>query len=520
MAVGLTLLAACGSDDESEDSASVSNPATNAPAATEPAATEPAATEPAGSEPVESLGTLRIATALEPLTLDLSDTVDSQIEDWQFLDPIVQLMPDNSYRPLLAAELPTQTNADDPLTWTITLRDDALFHDDTPVTAQAVADWIAYLASYEPRTREIVDIALAITTEVIDETTLQVTFTTPGNDGILSVMSRMLIGKKTDDIAENPVGTGAYRVVEWSRGTGLTMERFEGYYGDPGPYERLEFRYIPDGAARVAAMSSGEVDIIAPLRVDDAGNVPKTIAGPTPKWFTFLPDAKGVFADEKVRQALAYALDLDTIHEALFGGIGTIPECQLGVEGYTGFNPELVRYPYDPDMARQLIEEAGAEGLSFEVLAASDQLPNMPELAQAAVEMWQNVGLDPQINLLPFAQFVPLVTALDGQPDLYLLARGMDNLDYSGYNVIVGEASGLASNNDAELDAKVLEAGTTGDFETRKAILEDIAEQTCAHAYAIFAMNPADLFGVTEEIDFEPSPYGSQYLRLADIKGS
>lgn len=461
-------------------------------------------------------GTLVIANDIEPQTLDLGDTSDAQLETWQYLDPIVQLMPDGSYRPMLAAELPTQTSPDDPLTWTVTLRDGLTFHDGTPVDAAAVVEWIEYLASFDARTKEIVDIAQAITATAVDDTTLQITFNNPGNDGINSVMSRLLVAKRTDDGATNPVGTGPYVVSQWNRGQNLVLERFDGYWGDPAPYARVEFRYIPDDASRIAAIQAGEVSMITSLSVEDSGAVPKTIEGPAPRWLVFLPDAKGVFEDVRLRQALAYALDLEAIYEALFGSVGVMPQCQAGTDSYTGYNPDLAAYPYDPDRARELIAEAGAEGLSFEVLSGP-HLPKMRELVEAATAMWQEVGLDPQLTILPFDQFVPIITSPDQQPDLYLLARGMDNLDYSGYNVLVSEASGLASNNSAELQELLAQQAATADFDERVAVLQEIAQITCDEAYAIFAMNPGDIFGVVDGIDFEPSPYGAKYLRVADI---
>lgn len=515
--VGVLAIGACGSDSDSSDGSAASTTAA-AETGESTGAVDTSPTSESVGEPSSELSgeTLVIANDIEPQTLDLGDTIDAQLETWQFLDPIVELKADGSYVPLLAAELPTQTDPADPLTWTVTLREGLLFHDGTPVDAQAVVDWITYLATFDARSREIVDIAQAVTPTVVDPTTVEITFLSPGNDGINSVMSRMLIGKKTDDGSTNPVGTGPYQLREWNRGQNMILDRFPDYYGTPGPYASIEFRYIPDAASRIAAIQSGEADLVTSMTVEDSAAVPNTIEGPSPRWFTFLPDAKGKFADVRLRQALSYALDTKTIFESLFGGVGQQPQCQLGDPSYTGYNPDLSAYAFDQDKARELIAEAGAEGMQFEVLAGP-HLPKMKELVEAAVAMWQDVGLDPQLNILPFDQFVPIITDPERQPDLYLLARGMDNLDYSGYNVVVGAASGLASNDDAELQTLLTEAASTADFDARVGVLQEIAKITCDEAYVLFAMNPGDIFGVVDGISFEPSPYGAKYLRVADI---
>ena len=526
--VGLVLVsAACGDDDDSseEEAATTAVAESGAEgAATTEAGAEGSATTEAGAAS-EGGGTqerLVVAAAVEPETLDLGNLIDTSLEVWQILDPIVQRLPDGSYRPMLAAELPTQPDTSDPLTWQVTLRDDATFHDGTPVDAAAVVEWMTYVASFDPRTKEIVDVAQSFTPTVVDDRTVEISFNTPGaaGVGINSAMSRFLIQKAaTPDMDTNPVGTGAYKVAEWNRGQSLTLERNDDYWGDAPPFGTIEFRYIPDAAARVASLQSGEVDVITDLNTEDAEAVPSTITGPTISWFMFLPDGKGKFADVRLRQALYHALDLDAIYEELYGSVGQIPQCQLGDENYTGFNPDLERYAYDPERAEELISEAGAEGLSFTLLAAPNQ-PRFTELAEVAVEMWRAVGLDPTLDLVPFEQFVPQVTAMDSQPEIFLLARGMETLDYEGYSVIAHPSSGLSSNDDAELTALIDSAAQTADVDEREEILQDVAARTCEEAYGIFVMNPGNIFGVSEGISFEPSPYGARFTRFADAEVS
>lgn len=462
---------------------------------------------------------LVIGVAVEPETLDLANAADTLIEAWQYLDPIVQRLPDGTFRPMLAESLPEQPDPADPLTWHVTLRADATFHDGSPVDAASVVEWMEYVASFEPRTKEIVDVAQTFTPTAVDGRTIEIVFKTPGaaGVGINSAMSRFLVAKPgTPNMDSAPIGTGPFELVKWNRGQSLVLERYDGYWGEAPPVESVEFRYIPDAGARVASLQSGEVDIVTDLNNEDAQAVPATITGPSISWFGFVPDAKGKFSDVRLRQAMYHALDLDAIFEGLYGGLGQIPECQFGDDGYTGFNQDLERYEYDVERAKELVAEAGAEGLSFTLLAAPNQL-RFAEVAETAVDMWRAIGLDPKLDLVPFEQFVPQVTAVDAQPDIYLLARGMETLDYEGYTVIAHPTSGLSSNDDTELHGLLDEAAQTADFDERESLLQEVAARNCEQVYGIPVMNPSGIFGIAEGIDFESSPYGARFTRVADM---
>ena len=130
-----------------------------------------------------------------------------------------------------------------------------------------------------------------------------------------------------------PVGTGPYRIVEFTDNVRIVLERFEDYWGeDAGAASRIEFRYVPELSTRIAGLRSGEFDIITEIPPDqadaiDAMNGVKVVGGPVLNIYGMFFDEtnSSPMKDKRVREALTLAVDRELLVETLFSNLTNYP---------------------------------------------------------------------------------------------------------------------------------------------------------------------------------------------------
>ncbi|HEX7041370.1 MAG TPA: ABC transporter substrate-binding protein [Trueperaceae bacterium] len=163
---------------------------------------------------------------------------------------------------------------------------------------------------------------------------------------------------------QQPIGSGPFVYVGGSLDSQVTLQRNESYWQGPPPLQTLVFRMMPEPSTRVAALLSGEVQIIQEVpgdlvdRIDSAPGVSVHTAPGTRAYFIELNVSKPPFDDVRVRQALNYAIDWENILENIYRGRGQRLSTGFLPSGF-GYDPDLQPYPYDPDRARELLREAG-----------------------------------------------------------------------------------------------------------------------------------------------------------------
>ncbi len=255
---------------------------------------------------------------------------------------------------------------------------------------------------------------------------------------------------KGTDILTNPanlkpVGTGPFRVVSFTPGDNLVLERNPDYWDEGKPYiDKLVFRFIPDAATRSAALEAGEAQIapqnLVPMvdleRLQATGEFEVTTKG-----YEFQNEMEmiefnlddPVMKDIRVRQAIAHAIDRDWIVDNIFFG--------YGISAKTPLHPQLTelydasdvpQYDYDPEKAKALLEEAGykpdANGTRLKLVV--DPLPygeHQNHIAAYMREAFREVGIDLEVRAQDFAGFVKRVyTDRDFQFTVNLLTGGSD----------------------------------------------------------------------------------------------
>ena len=269
------------------------------------------------------------------------------------------------YVPAVASD---STVSEDGLTYTFPLREGVLFHNGAAVTTDDV------IYSFKTCAETTVDTALAEATA--------------------------------------PVGTGPFKFVSRSVQENLIVEKFADYWGEKAHLDKVTFKIYEDANALMSALSAGSVDMAGHLTIDQVDTIGtgtyKTLEGTMNLvQALYLNNDVKPFDNEKVRQAMCYAVNVDEILDLTSEGHGT----KIGTSIYPAFTKYFDAsladaYPYDVDKAKQLLADAGyADGFSMTITVPSNYTPHM-NVAQVLVEQLAKVGITATIKPVEWETWV------------------------------------------------------------------------------------------------------------------
>lgn len=453
-------------------------------------------------------GDVVIVTGNEPTTLDpqLSEDYAARVINLgNIYETLLERTPEGELVPLLATDLPTRVDDD---TWQFKLRDDVTFHDGSPFNADAVAYSVNRIISDELESEQIAFFETIAGATAVDETTVDID--TNGPDPLLPTRMFWLTivadGAGDDpDFAQNPNGTGPFKFVEWNVGQDVVLERNDDYWGEPATIDTVTVRSIPDPGAQVAALQTEEVDLLLQISPEQAKQVPstKSIEG-TESPIIRLDSREGILADVRVRQALNYAVDKQTLVDTLLDGFARPSDCQVMAPGVFGYNPDLKPYPYDPEKARQLLEEAGAVGAEFTFTGISGRFVRDRELAEAITQYFNEVGLKVTLEFPDIAIYLDHLFVKEQFPDLLYISSSNELFDgdkQMTYLESTGRGSGYVNE---EVDALAASARVELDVDVREGMYQDLNKLACDDAANVFLVNTQDIYGMSEDLNWEP----------------
>jgi peptide/nickel transport system substrate-binding protein len=216
----------------------------------------------------------------------------------------------------------------------------------------------------------------------------------------------------------HPIGCGPFKFKKWERNEVTELERFENYFetdaeGNPLPYlAEIEGRPKKVDQVRLTALRTGQVDLIDNMAYADAEDFPKKYAGQYQTWeapalgtaFITFNLAEGPFSDKlpsgkMLRQAVAYATDLEAIHHAVFYKQGEVATGYFPSLSPWHASPEGWKGKYDPDKARHLLKQARYSTSDVIVLMANDAQPYMQQTGELLQAMWTDVGFKVNYNV-------------------------------------------------------------------------------------------------------------------------
>lgn len=364
-------------------------------------------------------GTLRVAHQFPPISLDPhtgSSGADHQTL-YSLYDRLVHFKFDSlAFTPGLA----TSWEFPDPQTLVFTLREGVTFHDGTPFNAEAVEYNIDRVQNH-PNTKVPADLAAIESVEIIDDLTIQLNLNRPdsGVVGILADRAGMMVSPTAAEAADEqqlnntPVGTGPFKLAEYSEGDRLLVERNENYWQAGLPYlDNIEWLFSGGEQAALNGLRAGDVDValtlrdfsqVEPLQSESGINVIQS-----PSLHTdgcYVNDEIAPWDDVLVRQAWSHAMDRATLAEVFTFGLAqpaylpVPPQHWSSAESMVGVNG------YDLDKAKALLTEAGLESVDVKVLAYQDPVQiRKAELIQGVAA---EAGFNVEIIVLELAAAVP-----------------------------------------------------------------------------------------------------------------
>ena len=325
---------------------------------------------------------------------------------------------------------------------TLHLRNDVKFHDETPFDAEAVKFNLDRIRD----TKVKVPIGGAFTViedvEIVDSSTVRLHLEYPDpslvsnlgitTSAIISPASATEDGNTYENIVK-PVGTGPYMFKSFEKGDKATYEKFDDYWGEKPYYETVVFSIIPEGNSREAVLRSGEAQMIMNPPVSDLEALQSdpeidVMKAPSDRSiFVAFNTSKPPFDNVDVRRALNYAVNKQSIIENVL--FGTVDLMDSPLAASLNGHCSAGSYEYDPEKARQLLDEAGVENLTITFGTPSGRYLQDKQAAQAIAANLREVGVQANVRTTDWPSYQAGIVEKDGPYDMHLLGWAPGALD-------------------------------------------------------------------------------------------
>jgi len=425
-----------------------------------------------------------------------------------------------------------------PTTWQFKLRRGVRFHNGEPFDAAAVKFSVERMldpkfgSSHRGLISDIdhVDVVDAQTANVVTQKPFPL-LPQRMSSGVCGTIS-MVPPKYVADTGEagaaaKPVGTGPYKFVEWVKDDHITLEANQDYFLGRPAIDRVVFRIVPELSTRVAAFVSGQADLVLYVPPDQVAKVNASGAGKivvshlgglvimTVITNYLMP---GPWEDVRVRRAINYAVDMDTIIKTVLGGYADPVGMPLE-RGASGFDTSIKFPGYDPAQAKALLRQAGhGSGFGMTLNVPNHRYINDVEVMQAIASMLGNVGIQANVQVTEQSVYVTKWAKRELLP-AYMVAWGGGGLfDADLLFNSLDSHSALSIYKNPALDAVLEQARTTIDTAKRKSLYYQAQQIVAREVPLIKAYQQATIFGVSNRLAWEPWIDGMVFLHDARFK--
>ena len=416
-------------------------------------------------------------------------------------------------------DLATSWASDGGNVWRFALRQGVTFHDGSPFTADDVVYSLKRVPNVPNNPSPYSGQLLGVTdVRKVDDHTVEVVtegylpLLPPQIAKLAIVSKRAAEGRSTEDFNQGraAVGTGPYRLVSVQGRERLLLERFDAYWGKKPDWERVEFRVLPNDGTRVAALLSGDVDLIEFVPLQDAARLKEqpgiAVHSGNSARVMYLglnldprvlgADGRNPMLDPKVRQAVSLAMNREGMVRSTLQGYGRVAT-QVGVPGMKGYLDDLKADPYNPEESRRLLAEAGyPNGFATSVVCPNGRYIADAQTCQAIGQMLARVGIKAAVEALPASVFFGRVRTGSNPAPLFLSAWS-NVIGDAGYTLnnmyrTTDTARKMGSTNrsgisDPALDREIDAALTEHDPARRLALLRS-AERRAVESRALLAL--------------------------------
>ena len=315
-----------------------------------------------------------------------------------------------------------------------------------------------------------------------------------------------------DYYLENPIGCGPYKFKEWVKDDVVVLERYDDYFGETPYWDEVRFRSIPEASTRVAELLTGNVDIIVNVptnewdRIDENEGTEMVLGNGTRIYNVIMKWDSTPTQNQQVREAVAYALDAQTIIDTVLKGAGT--PCYTRIApGVFGQDESLYGIDkYDVEKAKELVASSGYNGEEIELLVPTGRYLMDADVGNVVAGMLQQVGLNVKVNVLEWSAYINKFNAGEFN-GMALIAYGDDFFDASyGMNEYRTEnCTPISCYSSTEYDELYLEALSNMDPDSRAEQLVEMQQMIfvdeCVQAPFIHLKVP---YGISSDINFTP----------------
>lgn len=457
-----------------------------------------------GSTGGDSAGgaTLTLGILGEPTSWDPAQAhVGHALQPYQAVyDSLILREPDGTLSPMLATQWEWTDDARTVLT--MDLRTDVTFSDGAAFDADAVVANITHFQEDNgPQANQAASLEEVV---AVDEDSVEFTLSRP--DASFEYFLSQALGLMgspealgTDDMDTLPVGTGPY-VMDGGQsipGSQYVMTARDGYWGaDLQKWDQITLRVLVDSAARANAVSAGEVDaVLLDATTYDQGEQSgyTLLEYPTDWSGMMLFDREGVLnpalADVRVRQAINYAFDRQSLLDQVAGGFGEVTSQVFGPDS-SAYLPELDDYyAYDPDKARELLAEAGyADGLTITMPLLA---PNFETLTAFVVQQLGDVGITVETTAVTQQEYLDVLRAGKYPMAVFNLFQGPTSVAYTQL-LATGAAYNPFATTTPEIDAAAEAINAGGDDADSAA--QDLNRYITENAWFVPWYRPSQLY--------------------------
>lgn len=431
-------------------------------------------------------------------------------------------------------------------TWEFKLRQGVKFHDGSDFDAEDVKFSIERIPVVTGPTTTAIYVRRIESVEIIDPYTIHIhtdgQAATLPNDFIrlFIVSSDAAADYSTPETAAEgfnsgaaTIGTGPYKFVSWEPKGDLVLERNDAYWRGEGAWETVIRKEIPNDSSRLAALKAGQVDLINYVSSVDylaleRDSAVEAVKGDSVYIMNLQLDQRedtplvrasdgsdldtNPFRDLKVRQAVDYAIDRETMVEIVLEGLGK-PANQMMPAGFFGSSEDIPMPDYNPTKAKALLTEAGyPDGFEVDLYCTADRLPGDGAICQGLGQMLTQVGIKTNVNAISKTVYFPAQARLEY------------SMFMNGWGTLTGEASytlgGLAHSNDPEVklgaynriayenddvDMLLQTGATMMDADERRATYEEAMEKVMADKAYISIVQLQTVWGAKADMfEFDP----------------
>jgi peptide/nickel transport system substrate-binding protein len=471
-------------------------------------------------------GKIVIAQGVDPSTLDTMNQQETpaSVVAAHIFDTLVERDQNLKVVPALAAEVPKLVA---PTVWEVKLRKGVKFHNGEEFNAESVK---YSLERVKTGLRASSNFRPIDHVEIVDPYTVKVHTAKPWPT-FVSIMTfrqaamyppKAYAGKDSAFISKSPIGTGPYKLVRWSKDEEIVLEANDQYWRGAPKIKTVVFRPIPDDAVRVAALQNGEVDVavnIPPHLATIIASHPKIFLSTAPSirtlqlmFVTHEFDAqhkligpyKGVTADKRVRQAIAYALDVDEIIKGVLDG-KAMRTATLLTPLHFGYDASLKPIKQDLGKVKQLLTEAGYPGgLELTLNSPQGRYVRDKEVAEAAAGQLTKAGIKTQLKTYEFVSYLNNLVYAHKPGPVWLIGWGTPTVDAETvYGPLFRTGSNLGNYSNPDFDGMVDQAQTEMNEKQRLAIYHRINKLWIDDMPAVPLYQQLDLYGASKRLNWK-----------------